>query len=129
MEGLAQSNNNATLNKGAKHDQTLLEMSAKSDESKRSNHGEGEVLVEGGRKKERNCRTLGGTASSVLVFHRDRLRPSENRVRERFGAVPFGVYIPWTFLFFSSFFFLSFVTFLSLFRITGVFFLLVTGGN
>jgi hypothetical protein len=51
MEGLAQSNNNATLNKGAKHDQTLLEMSAKSDESKRSNHGEGEVSVEGGRKK------------------------------------------------------------------------------
>jgi hypothetical protein len=34
MEGLAQLNNNAKLNKGAKHDQTLLETSAKVEESK-----------------------------------------------------------------------------------------------
>jgi hypothetical protein len=66
--------------------------------------GRGEVSVEGGRKKERHCRALGGTTSSVLVFLTDRLRPRENRVRERLGAVRFGVYLPWTFLLFFLFF-------------------------
>jgi hypothetical protein len=45
IEGLAQSNNNAKLNYSAKHDQMLLETSAKVDEAKKSKPWEGEVLV------------------------------------------------------------------------------------
>jgi hypothetical protein len=69
-------------------------MSAKADESKISNHGKREVSMEGGRKKKRHYRALGGTASSVLMCLTERLRPRENRVRERRGAVRFGVYLP-----------------------------------
>jgi hypothetical protein len=55
-QGLAQSNNNATLNKGAKHDQKFLITSTKAYESKGSNHREG--------KRERRARVPHGTVAT-----------------------------------------------------------------
>jgi hypothetical protein len=48
IEGLAQSNDNVKLNYSAKHDQMLLETSAKADENKGSNR-EGEGVRWNGR--------------------------------------------------------------------------------